>query len=66
VDFLVRDEDMREVMTWISANCPFNRMYLYGADRSLHVSVGPQNSGAIYEMVKTSTTRQVSRLIKGG
>lgn len=66
VDFLVRDEDMREVMTWISANCPFDRMYLYGADRPLHVSIGPQNSGAIYEMVKTSTTRQVPRLVKGG
>jgi DNA phosphorothioation-associated putative methyltransferase len=65
VDFLVRDEDMREVMTWISANCRFDRIYLYGADRPLHVSIGPQNSGAIYEMVKTSATRQVPRLVKG-
>jgi hypothetical protein len=65
VDFLVRDEDMREVMTWIPANCRFDRIYLYGADRPLHVSIGPQNSGAIYEMVKTSAPRQVPRLVKG-
>jgi hypothetical protein len=64
VDFLVRDKDMREVMTWISANCHFDRMYLYGADRPLHVSIGPQNSRAKYEMVKTSATRQLPRLIK--
>jgi DNA phosphorothioation-associated putative methyltransferase len=63
-DFLVRDENMREVMTWISANCRFDRMYFYGADRPLHVSFGPQNSGAIYEMVKTSSSRQVPRPIK--
>ena len=64
VDFLVRDEDMREVMTWISANCHFDRMYFYGADRPLHVSIGPQNSRSKYEMVKTSASRQVPRLIK--
>jgi DNA phosphorothioation-associated putative methyltransferase len=63
VDFLVRDEDMREVMAWIAANCRFDRMYLYGVDRPLHVSFGPQNSGAIYEMVKTSSSRQVPRPI---
>ena len=64
VDFLVRDEDMREVMNVISANCHFDRMYFYGPDRPLHVSIGPQNSRAKYEMVKTSATRQVPRLIK--
>jgi DNA phosphorothioation-associated putative methyltransferase len=64
VDFLVRDEDMREVMTWIANNCQFDRMYFYGADRPLHVSIGPRNSRVIYEMVKTSAGRQVPRLIK--
>ena len=64
VDFLVRDEDMRQVMMWISGNCRFDRMYLYAADRPLHVSVGPQNSRVIYEMVKMRL-RQVPRLIKG-
>jgi hypothetical protein len=64
IDFLVRDEDMREVMTWIANNCQFDRLYFYGADRPLHVSIGPQNSRAIYEMVKTSAGRQVPRLIK--
>jgi hypothetical protein len=50
VDFLVRDEDMREVARWIRDNCQFDRMYLYGSQRPLHVSVGPELTGEIYEL----------------
>lgn len=37
-DFLVEDEDMREVAEWITANPPFDRLYFYGPDRPIHVS----------------------------
>ena len=47
VDFLVRDEDMHEVARWIAKHCLFDRMYLYGRDRPIHVSVGPENSRSI-------------------
>lgn len=50
VDFIVEYEDMREVAKWIVENCRFDRMYFYGVDRPLHVSIGPQESRAIYEM----------------
>jgi DNA phosphorothioation-associated putative methyltransferase len=50
IDFLVEYEDMVEVAKWVAANCRFDRIYTYGADRPLHVSVGPENSGEIYEM----------------
>lgn len=53
VDFLVKDENMSEVARWISEHCRFDRMYFYGADRPMHVSIGPENARAIYRMVKS-------------
>lgn len=52
-DFIVDDEDMREVADWIIANVAFDRLYFYGAKRSIHVSYGPENSRAAYEMTAT-------------
>lgn len=53
VDFLVRDENMSQVARWIVEHCRFDRMYFYGADRPLHVSVGPENTKAVYKMVQS-------------
>jgi hypothetical protein len=50
-DFIVEDENMRDVADWIIANLPFDRLYFYGADRPIHISYGPQNSRAAYQMV---------------
>ncbi|MDM0025739.1 DNA phosphorothioation-associated putative methyltransferase [Variovorax saccharolyticus] len=50
-DFVVEDEDMREVAEWIMENLPFDRLYFYGNDRPIHVSIGPQHSRAAYEMI---------------
>lgn len=52
-DFIVEDENMYEVADWIIANLPFDRLYVYGAGRPIHVSFGPQNSRAAYQMVRT-------------
>jgi DNA phosphorothioation-associated putative methyltransferase len=52
IDFIVEDEDMREVACWIIENTPFDRLYFYGVDRPLHVSFGPENSRAAYEMAE--------------
>ncbi|QBQ95915.1 DNA phosphorothioation-associated putative methyltransferase [Paraburkholderia pallida] len=38
VDFLIHDENMYEVAEWITANLPFDRIYIYGTDRPIHVS----------------------------
>jgi hypothetical protein len=54
-DFIVEDEDMREVVDWIIANLPFDRLYFYGPDRPIHISYGPQNSRAAYQMVGTAS-----------
>ncbi len=57
VDFIVEYEDMRDVARWIASHCAFDRMYLYGDDRPLHVSVGPDASRDVYEMLEKSSRR---------
>jgi len=44
VDFVVDDENMREVADWIATNLPFDRLYYYGPSRPIHVSYGSQQS----------------------
>lgn len=61
VDFIVEDEDMREVACWIIENTPFDRLYFYGVDRPLHVSLGPQNSRAAYEMIERKPGNRIPR-----
>lgn len=41
VDFIADDEDMLEVARWIACHLPFDRMYVYGRDRPIHLSYGP-------------------------
>jgi DNA phosphorothioation-associated putative methyltransferase len=60
-DFIVDDEDMREVAQWILANVPVDRLYFYGADRPLHVSYSPTELGEAFEMVMTASGRNVPR-----
>lgn len=55
VDFLVEDEDMIEVAKWITINIPFDRLYVYGPDRPIHVSYGPKGIQQVVVMSPTST-----------
>ena len=52
VDFLVEYEDMYEVAKWITENCAYDRIYLYGKDRPIHVSHGPAESRGISNVSK--------------
>jgi DNA phosphorothioation-associated putative methyltransferase len=60
-DFLVRDEDMREVARWVAANTPFDRLYFYGRDRPIHVSFGPEHKRELYEFVVTANGNLVPK-----
>lgn len=63
VDFVVQYEDMLEVAKWIVAHCSFDRLYLYGSDRPLHVSIGPDRSGECF-LVKTVGGRRIPKRIE--
>ncbi len=61
VDFIIEHENMEEVANWIVSNTPFDRLYFYGDNKSIHVSVGPENKREFIEMVQTRTGRLVPR-----
>ena len=64
VDFLVEDEDMLEVAQWIAKNCNFDRIYYYGIDRPIHVSVSASPVRQITIMQTSSgSARKVPKTI---
>jgi DNA phosphorothioation-associated putative methyltransferase len=60
-DFIVEDENMREVADWIIDNLPFDRLYFYADDRPIHLSFGPQNSRLAFELRNTANGVAVPR-----
>ena len=64
VDFIVDDEDMIEVAQWIVSNVVFDRMYLYGVDRPIHISYSETPVLQITIMRKTDTGRLVPRTLE--
>jgi hypothetical protein len=61
IDFLVADEDMEGVASWIIANLSFDRLYFYGRDRPIHVSYGPEQSRVAYRMEVTKGGARMPR-----
>jgi DNA phosphorothioation-associated putative methyltransferase len=64
VDFIVDDENMREVANWISENTEFDRLYFYGDNRPIHVSYGPEQKREYIEILFTNSGRPVPRMKK--
>ncbi|WP_341325801.1 DNA phosphorothioation-associated putative methyltransferase [Methylotuvimicrobium sp. KM2] len=60
-DFIVENENMREVADWIAENTPFDRLYFYGENRPIHVSYGPEHKKEYIDMVTTESGKQVPR-----
>jgi hypothetical protein len=61
VDFIVEDENMREVTDWIAENTPFDRLYFYGEHRPIHVSFSAEPKGEIIDLVITENGRQIPK-----
>lgn len=62
VDFVVEDEDMVEVAKWIAENLVFDRLYLYGPDRPIHISYGPEMLQQVTIMAASKTAgRRIPR-----
>ena len=62
VDFLVEDENMREVVDWISKNIRFDRLYFYGADRPIHISFSAAPKREIVEIVELDNGKSMPRV----
>jgi len=62
-DFRVPGLSSLVVARFLVTMVPFARLYLYGIDRPLHVSIGPQHARAIFEMRKFGP-RLMSRRLK--
>lgn len=60
-DFVVEDEDMKEVADWIIANLPFDRLYFYGRDRPIHVSFAQNPKREAIAMMRTASGRLLPR-----
>ena len=50
---------MREVATWVSKNTDFDRTYIYGEDRPIHVSYSDSQSRQITNMKLTSNGKYI-------
>ncbi len=61
MNFIVDDENMREVADWLIANTPVDRLYFYGKHRPIHVSYAPEPKGEYIELVVTASGKQVPR-----
>ncbi len=64
VDFIVEDENMREVADWVAENTPFDRLYFYGDNRPIHVSFSAEPKGEYIDLVITENGRQVPKVRK--
>jgi hypothetical protein len=51
VDLFVKGHPATEVARWIAAHTPYDRLYLYGDERPIHVSYGPEANCVAFEKV---------------
>ena len=56
--------DSLTVAQWIVVNLPFDRLYFYGKDRPLHVSIAPENNYAITLLEQAPSERRIPKNIK--
>jgi len=61
VDFIIEDEDMIEVAQWVIDNLPFDRMYLYGRAKPIHISLTSTPSKLVTLMVPSTTSKLMPR-----
>jgi len=63
-DFLVEDEDMSEVVNWVFENTPVDRIYIYEANRPIHVSWASEPIRQITKMELSTTGKRIPRTMK--
>ena len=56
VDFRCLNTCSLYVAQWLVSKCPFDRLYFYGSERPLHVSIGPDQSRQVVLMRQSAMT----------
>ncbi len=64
VDLVIPGRTATEVARWIASHTPFDRIYIYGDDRPLHVSHGPEDTRMIVQMMTGPSGRLVPRRLR--
>lgn len=64
-DLRIRGQSSLEVAHFIAETTAFDRLYVYGEDRPLHVSVGPERSGLVYRLADSGVRRMPRRIDPG-
>lgn len=63
-DFQVPGFESLEIARWIVSNTRFDRVYFYGSDRPIHVSVAGEPSREIVLMREIRSGRRMPRVVK--
>jgi len=63
-DFYVPNTDSLTVAKWIVSHLLFDRLYFYGKNRPIHISIAPENSFSITLLEQAITERRIPKNIK--
>jgi len=63
-DFYIVGTDSLTVAKWVVKNLPFDRLYFYGKDRPIHISIAPINNYAITLLEQSPSERRIPKNIK--
>jgi hypothetical protein len=63
VDFHVHGINSATVARWVATNTEFDRLYFYGMERPIHVSVGPDNKRQLTAMRRLASGFSIPRRI---
>ena len=66
VDLRVPGRPTGEIRDWIFGRLPFDRMYVYGDDRPLHLSWAPEPIGQVIEMWTTGSGKLMPKVVVKG
>ncbi len=63
VDFHVPGVSSAEIAKWVCSTTRFDRLYFYGPNNPVHVSVGPSNTGQVVIMERGPSGKRIPRVI---
>lgn len=62
VDLIYTDQSSLVIGNWLAEHTPFDRLYLYGPDRPLHISYGPEHNRQIV-LIRSLQGRRIPKII---